>query len=137
MAEGVGLTLELRLLAYLASLSLVIWVPYIIGASAVKGIAAIAGYPSGDYRDLPDWIQRCHRAHMNLIENMVPFGALVLIAQVVGVSNETTILGAQLFFWARLAKAAIHISGIRWLRTGAFVIGWIGCLMIFWEVITL
>ena len=136
MAEGLGLTIELRLLAYLAFLSLVIWVPYIIGASAAKGIAAIAGYPSGDYRDLPNWIQRCHRAHMNLVENLVPFGALVLIAHVVGASNEITVLGAQLFFWARLAKAAIHMSGIPWLRTGAFVIGWIGCLMIFWEVIT-
>ena len=136
MAEGVALTIELRLLAYVAFLSLVIWVPYIIGTSAAKGLAAVAGYPSGDYRDLPDWVQRCHRVHMNLIENLLPFGVLVLIAQVVGVSNETTILGAHLFFWARLAKAAIHMFGIPWVRTGAFVVGWIGCLMIFWEVIT-
>tara|TARA_A100001037_G_scaffold303486_1_gene337617 strand:- start:2565 stop:2978 length:414 start_codon:yes stop_codon:yes gene_type:complete len=136
MAEGAGLAVELRLLAYLALLSLVIWVPYIIGATASKGMAVTVGYPSGDYSDLPGWIQRCHRVHMNLIENLVPFGVLVLIAQVVGASNETTVLGAQLFFWARLAQAAVHMAGIPWLRTGAFVVGWIGCLMIFWEVIT-
>ena len=72
---------------------------------------------------------------MNLIENLVPFGALVLIAQVAGVSNAVTVLGAQLFFWARLAQAIVHIAGIPWARTTAFFVGWIGCLMIFWEVI--
>ncbi len=52
MAEGAGLAVELRLLAYLALLSLVIWVPYIIGATASKGMAVTVGYPSGDYSDL-------------------------------------------------------------------------------------
>lgn len=135
MAEGAGLAIELRLLAYLALFSLVLWLPYILAAMSARGLGQVAGYPTGSYGDLPDWAQRCQRAHMNLIENLVPFGALVLVAQVAGVSNDMTMLGAQLFFWARLAQAVVHIAGIPWLRTGAFFLGWIGCLMIFWQVI--
>ena len=135
MAEGAGLALELRFLAYLALLALVIWLPYILAAMSARGLTQVVGYPTGNYGELPEWAQRCQRVHVNLIENLVPFGALVLVAQVAGVSNAATILGAQLFFWARLAQAAVHIAGIPWARTGAFFVGWIGCLIIFWEVI--
>lgn len=136
MAEGSGLAIELRLLAYLALLSLMIWVPYILAAMSARGMAQVAGYPTGNYGELPEWAQRCQRVHMNLVENLVPFGALVLVAQVAGASNDATVLGAQLFFWARLAQAAVHIAGVPYLRTGAFAVGWIGCLIIFWQVVT-
>ena len=136
MAEGAGLAIELRLLAYLALLALVIWMPYASAVSSTRGLSSAMGYPTAVTNDLPEWAQRCFRAHMNLIENLVPFGALVLVAQVAGASNEVTVLGAQLFFWARLAHAVVHIAGIPWARTGAYVVGWIGCLIIFWEVVT-
>ena len=136
MAEGAGLAIELRLLAYLALLSLVIWMPYAMATTSARGLTSAMGYPTGNYSDLPDWAQRCQRVHVNLIENLVPFGALILIAQVAGASNDATILGAHLFFWARLAHAAVLVAGIPWVRTGAFVVGWIGCLIIFWEVVT-
>lgn len=136
MAGGAGLAIELRLLAYLALLSLVIWAPYIIAAVSVRGMPKSMGYPTGHYDDLPEWAQRCQRTHMNLVENLVPFGALVLIAQISGASSDATVLGAQLFFWGRLAHAAVHIAGIPYLRTGTFVVGWMGCLIIFWEVVT-
>jgi uncharacterized MAPEG superfamily protein len=136
MAEGAGLAIELRLLAYLALLTLVIWAPYASAVTSARGLSSAMGYPTAVTEGLPEWAQRCFRAHMNLIENLVPFGALVLIAQVAGASNDVTVLGAQLFFWSRLAHAGVHIAGIPWIRTGAFVVGWIGCLMIFWEVVT-
>ena len=98
MAEGAGLALELRLLAYLALLALVIWLPYILAAMSARGLTQVVGYPTGNYGELPEWAQRCQRVHVNLVENLVPFGALVLVAQVAGVSNAATILGANCFF---------------------------------------
>jgi uncharacterized MAPEG superfamily protein len=39
----------------------------------------------------------------------VLFTALVLTAVVAGKANEMTLLGAQLFVWARLVYAAIYL----------------------------
>ena len=129
------LTADLRWLAYSALLALLVWAPYTIAAIGKRGLGRVAGYPTGNYVDLPDWAQRNYRAHMNLLENLVPFAALVLIASVAGAANETTALAAQVFFWARLVQAAVHIAGIPWVRTGAFFVGWLACLAILWEVI--
>jgi uncharacterized MAPEG superfamily protein len=59
------------------------------------------------------WAGRARRAHRNMLENLVLFAALVLIAAVAGKTNATTLLGAQLFFWARLAYAVIYVAGSR------------------------
>ena len=130
------LTTELRYLAYAALLSLLLWIPYVLAEIRTRGLTRAVGYPTGFYDDLPAWAQRCHRAHMNLVENLLPFAALVLIAQVAGVASDLTALGAQLFFWARIVQATVHIAGIPWLRTLAFAAGWIGNLLIFWAIMS-
>ncbi len=126
---------ELRYLAYTALLSLLLWIPYILAEIRTRGLSRAVSYPTGFYDDLPAWAQRCHRAHMNLVENLVPFAALVLIAQVAGVASDLAALGVQLFFWARIVQTVVHIAGIPWLRTLAFAVGWIGNLLIFWAII--
>ena len=42
-------------------------------------------------------------------------------AAAAGISSEATAWGAQLFFWARVAHAAIYIAGIPYVRALAFV----------------
>lgn len=130
------LTADLRWLAYSSLLALVLWAPYILAAMKTLGASRLAGYPTGEYSTLPAWAQRNYRAHMNLVENLVPFGALVLIASVAGAADATTALAAQVFFWARLVQAIVHIAGIPWLRTLSFVVSWIACLVIFWQIVT-
>ena len=49
---------------------------------------------------------------MNLVENLAPFAALVIIAQLTDAANEMTALGARLFFWARLAQIVLHTAGV-------------------------
>lgn len=128
-------TIDLRMLVYTAALSLVLWIPYMLVAMGKRGIGAVAGYPTGRYDDLPEAAQRAQRAHANLVENLAPFAVLVLVAHVSGSANETTALGAQLFFWARVVQAAVHIFGVPWLRTAAFLAGWVGNLLIFWQIL--
>ena len=65
-----------------------------------------------------------------MIENMVLFAALVLIAAVAGKANATTAMGALIFFWARLAYAVIYLLGVPWLRTVAWSVSVIGMVMI-------
>ena len=57
-----------------------------------------------------------------MLENMVLFTALVLIAAVANKANATTALGALIFFWARLIYAVIYLLGIPWLRTVAWFV---------------
>ena len=136
MSPDASLSYELRMLAYSAFLCLVLWIPYILATIQTRGLARAVGYPTGDYSDLPDWAQRTQRAHMNLVENLVPFAALVLLAQISGQASAATAFGAALFYWARLGHAIVHIAGVPWARTLAFAVAWIGNLIIFWEVVT-
>ena len=73
---------------------------------------------------------RARRAHLNMLENLVLFAALVLIAAVAGKANATTALGAAIFFWARLAYAGIYLAGLPWLRTIAWGVSVVGMIMI-------
>lgn len=130
------LTTELRLLVYSAFICLVLWVPYILAEIKVRGMGRALGYPSGTVEDLPAWAQRAHRAHMNLVENIGPFAVMVLVAHVIGVSTELTVLGANLFFWSRIVQTLIFWAGIPVLRTLAFAAGLAGNLMIFWAILT-
>ena len=136
MSVDMALTTELRLLAYTAFICLVLWIPYVLAVIKARGLTRAVGYPTGGTEDLPAWGQRAQRAHMNLVENLAPFAALVLVAHAIGASNATTVLGAQLFFYARIVHLVVMIAGIPWLRTLAFAVGLIGNLMIFWQILS-
>ena len=85
--------------------------------------------------ELSDWAGRAARAHRNMLENLVLFAILVLVARAVNVSNAMTLLGAQLFFWSRVAHAIIYIAGIPWLRTAVWGVSVIGLILIFWQLV--
>ncbi|MSO91196.1 MAG: hypothetical protein EXR01_06415 [Acetobacteraceae bacterium] len=99
-----------------------------------------AGLPTlmGNREDMPALTgaaDRAQRAYRNMLESFVLFAALVLIATTAGRSNATTVLGAQLFLWARLAYAILYVIGIPVLRTLSWLIAAIGMILIFWQVI--
>ena len=127
------MTIDLLMLTWTAILCGVLFLPYVLCRIWVWGLVATVGYPKNPPA-LPDWAQRAHRAHLNLVENIGPFAALVLVAQVGGAADPATALGATLFFWARLVQAVVHILGIPWVRTLAFFAGLIGEIIIVLEI---
>ena len=104
------------------------------GANTQVGLPALAGNREG-LPEIVGWPGRARRAHLNMIENLVLFSALVLIAAVAGKANATTAMGAMIFFWARLAYALIYLIGIPWLRTLAWLVSVIGMAMIAWVLL--
>jgi uncharacterized MAPEG superfamily protein len=98
-------------------------------ANQAVGLPTLAGNREA-MGELPGMAGRARRAHINMIENMVLFTALVLIAEVTNRDNAMTALGAAIFFWARLAYAVIYIAGIAWLRTVAWFASVIGMVLI-------
>lgn len=105
-----------------------------MGANQAVGLNTLAGNREG-LGELTGWAGRAKRAHLNMIENMVLFAALVLIAVAAGKANAMTAMGAMIFFWGRLAYAVIYVAGIAWLRTLAWFVSVIGMAMIAWELL--
>lgn len=125
---------ELMLLVWATLLTVVQAVVAVQGAMMQVGLPALAGNREG-MPEIKGWGGRAARAHRNMIENLVLFAALVLVAVLADKTNGMTLLGAQIFFWARLVYALVYIAGIPWLRTGVWAVSVVGLAMIFLQLI--
>ncbi len=125
---------EMMLLAWAVVLTFVQMLVAATGATLQVGLPMLAG----NRENLPvftGWAGRAQRAHHNMLENLVLFAALVLLAVISQKTNNMTLLGAQIFFWARLAYAAIYLAGIPWLRTAVWFVSVIGLILIFLQLL--
>jgi len=118
------MTSELMSLSWILALHLVIWVPYILNLIAVRGLVSAVGYPENP-PPMAAWAERLKAAHYNSVENLVVFAALVLMAHALGISNDTTVLACQVYFWARLAHVVLYTLAVPWGRTLAFAAAWL------------
>ena len=117
---------ELFYLLLTALLTGLLWIPVVIGYVKARGPLTPETYKAGSSTALPHWVNRANRAHINAVENLAPFAAVVVVGQGMGVSTAATAACAAVYFWARLAHAVIHISGFGrfWARTVAFAVAW-------------
>ena len=129
-----------KTLMIVAELAVINWA-LIVAASLIK---AKAWKPSGlmaalGNRDTVDdcsgFPARTDRAARNMLENMVLFTALVLVASVGAVTNPNVELGARIFFWARLVYIPIYMIGIPVARTAVYAISVVGMGMIFAAIV--
>lgn len=128
------MSVELSLLVWSVVLMFAQMLVAAMGANLQVGLSALAG----NREDLPPfsgWAGRARRAHLNMLENLVLFAALVLVAHAAGKSNAMTVLGAQLFFWGRLAYALVYVAGIPWLRTGVWAVSIVGLVLMALQLI--
>ena len=107
---------------------------------AVQGAMMQVGLPmlAGNRENMPTitgWAGRAARAHRNMMEYLALFIPLVVVAVVAGKTNDMTLLGAQIFVWARLAYAGVYIVGLPWIRTGVWAVSVVGLAMIFLQTI--
>jgi uncharacterized MAPEG superfamily protein len=128
------MTVEFQLLIWSLGLTFVQMLIALIGTIFYLGILKTAGNRER-IPELPGWPGRARRAHLNMIENMVLFAPLIVIADIAGRDNANTQLGAQLFFWARLAYAVIYLVGIPYLRTLAWCVSAVGLVLIFLQLL--
>ncbi|MEH6616480.1 MAG: MAPEG family protein [Porticoccus sp.] len=76
------------------------------------------------------WNDRLNRAIDNLKEAIVIFMPLSIAVQLLGLSNETTALGAQIFVAARIVHAIVYTLGVPWIRTVAWTAGVVGIIFV-------
>ena len=105
------------------------WLPYIFNRITGMGLKDALGNPSPDDKPLAAWAARAKAAHINSIENLVLFAPLLLIVHAMGLSGATTLLLAQVYFFARVAHYIIYVMGIPVVRTLTFTVGFIATLV--------
>ena len=128
------MTSELMSLTWVAALTTVLWVPYILNAIMVRGLVDAVGYPE-DPKPIAPWAARMKAAHNNAVENLVVFAALVLTLNAAGISNDTTVLACKVYFWARLAHFLVYGFGIPWLRTITYFVGWVATVVLILQLL--
>lgn len=125
---------DLTYLVWAAALTMVQLLVVIVGASFTIPLPVLAGN-----RETPvegkGWLGRAQRAHHNILESLVLFAILVLVAHVTGKANAATATGAEIYFWARVAYAAIYIAGITWVRSLVFAVSMVGLVVILLQLL--
>ena len=123
------MTHDLTMLVWSAALAIVQMLIFLLAAIAQVGVPTLASN-----RDtmpvLTGLARRANRAHLNMLENLLLFAIVVVVAQIAGRANGTTALGATLFFWARLVYAVVYLAGIPWVRTAVWTVSFVGIVMI-------
>jgi uncharacterized MAPEG superfamily protein len=128
------MTPELVYLLWSVALTVALVVIAVLGATQQLGLPKLAGNRE-HMPEVTGWAGRAERAHRNMLESLVLFAVLVLLAHALNISNSMTVLGAQLFFWGRLAHAVLYIAGIAWVRTAAWAVSVVGLVLIFLQLI--
>ena len=125
---------ELLYLALVTAFTGLLWVPYILDRVAVRGLLDAVGYPENPKPQSP-WAQRLMKAHLNAVENLVVFAALVLLAHAAGLDAPAIGTAAIVYFWARVVHAAAYTFAVPWVRTLAFTVGFVCQAVVAWQLL--
>jgi uncharacterized MAPEG superfamily protein len=123
------MSVELTMLAYATALLIVLVIVQATAGVMAQGLTAMAG--SRDDLPAPKPFQaRTKRLVDNHREGLTMFAPLALIVAVQHVSSNVTVLGAELFFYARVAHAALYLAGVPMIRPLAWGVGLAGTIMV-------
>lgn len=123
------MTVELTMLVYAVILLIVLIIIQTVTGLRAQGFKALAG--SRDNLPEPTAMQaRTRRVVDNHREGLTAFAPLILAAAVAHVSNDLTVLGAQMFFYSRVAHAVIYLAGWPYIRPFVYGVGATGMAMV-------
>ncbi len=117
-------------------LTVLLWTPYILSRAITWGIPTFLNNYPKDFPnvqpEVPLWAKRSQRAHLNMVETLPAFAAVVFAAGTLATSSQYADISmwAQIFFWARVGHAVVYTLGIPYVRTPVYLISWASILMI-------
>ena len=114
------MSVELLCLGGAAILVILLRIAWMVDKVRVRGLAKVTGYPS-ESEPLSPWGHRAWIAHEDAIQNLVVFGALVLVLHLAGETNAVIRGAAVLYFWARVLHALVYLLAIPRVKTVAFL----------------
>ena len=125
---------ELLYLTLVTAFTGLMWIPYILDRIAARGLMSAVGYPESPPPQSA-WAVRLMKAHTNAVENLVVFATLVLVAAALGLTGAAIATPAIIYFWARVVHALAFTFAIAWVRTLAFVVGFVAQVMVAWQIL--
>ncbi|HPU15133.1 MAG TPA: MAPEG family protein [Polymorphobacter sp.] len=130
------MTTELTLLAWTLVLAFVQILLFDFARTGQYGLKWNTGARDETMPPLSAPAERLKRAQDNLFETLPLFIGFVLIAHVANVHSSSTALGAQLYFWSRVAYVPLYAFGVKQVRSLAWMVGIFGLGMIAVAVLT-
>lgn len=124
------MTIEIKVLAWSIALGLAYVLVAACLATAQRGIKWNAGNREGDAKPLVGVAARADRASRNFLETFPFFAAAVLAVVLTHRNTDHTALGAQVYFWARVAYWPVYAAGIPYLRTAVWIAAFWGFLQL-------
>lgn len=120
---------ELMVLGWAAVLAFVQLGLFAVPANMELGPSYTAG-PRDERREdaLSPLCGRLRRAFLNHIENLVLFTVAVVVVLGANASSGVTETAAVVYLVARVAYVPAYVSGIPYLRSAIFAVGWIATL---------
>ena len=124
------MTPELTYLAY--SIILLFVIVFIQASSGIRQHGGVTMANSRDNLPAPNTFSaRAKRNVDNMRENLWFFAPAVLIVAITNASTSWTVLGSQIFFFARVAHSITYLTGWPFIRPLFWFAGIIGCALIF------
>ncbi len=124
------MTTELTMLGWSVVLGLVQIAIAATCSVSQRGLGWVAGARDGVVPPLTGIGGRLDRARANFLETFPFFVAVVLAAHLLQRHDGMTVLGAQLYFWARLVHVPVYAAGIPYLRTLIWVVSIVGIVLL-------
>jgi uncharacterized MAPEG superfamily protein len=123
-------SVELQLLFCAIALGIVQLLLAVLASVAGRGMGWAVGTRDEGWPPLGTWGGRLERAYKNFLETFPFFAAAVLLAHALDKSTHSSVLGAQIYLWARVIYIPVYVIGIPYLRTLVWTASLIGIVMV-------
>jgi uncharacterized MAPEG superfamily protein len=130
MFASIGGTVELQALFF--ALALGVFQLLLAATFSVLGRGLWWGVGPRDegWPPIGKYAARLERAYKNFLETFPFFVGAVLLAHVLGKSTVNSVIGTQIYFWARVLYIPAYVSGIPIVRTILWAASIVGIMMV-------
>jgi uncharacterized MAPEG superfamily protein len=125
-----GGSAEMQALFCAIALAIVQLLLAILASLGGRGLPWAAGARDEGTPDIGRFGGRLERAYKNFIETFPFFLGAVLLAHALGKSTGTSVLGAQIYLWARVLYVPAYVIGIPFVRTLVWGASFVGIIMV-------
>ena len=132
--HAIDFTVELRMLFAAAVLGLVQMVLSVVLSTSPGRLTWALGARDTEGPARGVFGDRLDRAWRNFCATFPIFAAFVLIAAALNVHTPRTVLGAELYFFGRLAYLPIYMLGVPYLRTLSWAVALVGIILTGWAI---
>jgi uncharacterized MAPEG superfamily protein len=130
------MTIELTVLAWTLVLAFIHILLFDVARTRQYGLTWNTGPRDEVMPPLSPLAERLRRAQDNLFETLPLFIGAVLVAHLAGRDSRWTAIGAQIYFWGRVAYVPLYAFGVRRVRSLVWLISTAGLVIIAVRILT-